>query len=133
MANVLCDSCATAPAGRYGLFQPQRASADGALTPVREQSVSVPSPRPPLNRRCQVCGYRYETTLAECPFDNVALGRPRPGVEFLGPYRLVERLGAGGMGAIYRAVYEKAGRAVAIKLLHRSMRRETVAREPVLP
>ena len=50
-----------------------------------------------------------------------------PAWSFWGPYRLVERLGAGGMGAIYRAVYEKAGRAVAIKLLHRSMRRETVA------
>ncbi len=83
--------------------------------------------RLPLNKRCRTCGYRFEADRDACPSDGTSLGRPRPGVEFLGPYRLVERLGAGGMGAIYRAVYEKAGRAVAIKLLHRSMRRETVA------
>ena len=83
--------------------------------------------RLPLNKRCRTCGYRFEADRGACPTDGTPLGRPRPGVEFLGPYRLVERLGAGGMGAIYRAVYEKAGRAVAVKLLHRSMRRETVA------
>ena len=83
--------------------------------------------RLPLNKRCRTCGYRFEADRDACPTDGTPLGRPRPGVEFLGPYRLVERLGAGGMGAIYRGVYEKAGRAVAIKLLHRSMRRETVA------
>jgi serine/threonine protein kinase len=94
---------------------------------VREQSVSVPTPRPPLNRRCQVCGYRYETTLAECPFDNVALAKPRPGTEYLGAYRLIERLAVGGMGAVYRALHEKSGRAVAIKLLHQSLRNEVVS------
>ena len=94
---------------------------------MREQSVSVPSPRPPLNRRCQVCGYRYETTLAECPFDNVALAKPRPGAEYLGAYRLIERLAVGGMGAVYRALHEKSGRAVAIKLLHQSLRNEVVS------
>jgi eukaryotic-like serine/threonine-protein kinase len=59
--------------------------------------------------------------------DDVALGRERPGVDRLGPYRLVERVGAGGMGAVYRAVHEKVGRAMAVKLLHRSLRSESVA------
>jgi serine/threonine protein kinase len=94
---------------------------------VREQSVSVPSPRPPLNRRCQVCGYRYESTLAECPFDKVLLAKSRPGIEYLGAYRLIERLAVGGMGAVYRALHEKSGRSVAIKLLHQSLRNEVVS------
>ncbi len=83
--------------------------------------------RPLLNRRCHICGYRYESTVDECPADHVALDRPQPGVDYLGPYRLIERLAVGGMGAVYRAINEKIGRAVAVKLLHQSLRSEVVS------
>jgi eukaryotic-like serine/threonine-protein kinase len=85
----------------------------------------VSEPRPPLNKRCHVCGYRYESTVTDCPFDHVIL-KSKPGVEHLGPYRLVERLATGGMGAVYRALHEKVGRSVALKLLHQSLRNEVV-------
>jgi eukaryotic-like serine/threonine-protein kinase len=39
----------------------------------------------------------------------------------LGNYRLVQRIGDGGMGTVYRAVHKRMGRAVAIKLLHREL------------
>ena len=83
-------------------------------------------PRPLLNKRCHVCGYRYESTLSDCPFDHVPLGRSKPGGEYLGSYRLIERLAAGGMGAVYKGLHEKVGRSVAIKLLHQSLRNEVI-------
>ncbi len=38
-----------------------------------------------------------------------------------GKYRLIELLGEGGMGAVYRAEHELIGRTVAIKILHRTL------------
>ncbi|MBI4872828.1 MAG: protein kinase [Candidatus Riflebacteria bacterium] len=38
-------------------------------------------------------------------------------VERLGPYKIVDRIGAGGMGEVYKGVHEETGQVVAIKLL----------------
>src|SRR5262245_21442719 len=35
----------------------------------------------------------------------------------VGEYQLVEKVGAGGMGAVYRAVHARLGRSVAVKLI----------------
>jgi serine/threonine protein kinase len=47
--------------------------------------------------------------------------------ERLGDYRIVSRLGSGGMGTVYRAVHERMGREVAVKLL-----RPEIQRNPLL-
>jgi len=37
--------------------------------------------------------------------------------EFLGPYRIGESIGRGGMGTVYRGTHEKSGQPVAVKLI----------------
>ncbi len=36
----------------------------------------------------------------------------------LGPYRIVDQVGAGGLGSVYKGIHEVTGKTVAIKVLH---------------
>src|SRR4051794_41175654 len=74
-----------------------------------------------LTRRCEICGYRFESSLEICPQDRRALPPANRNVADLGNYRLAERIGDGGMGAVYRAVHRRLGRTVAIKLVQKEL------------
>jgi serine/threonine protein kinase len=58
---------------------------------------------------------------------SAAIEPETPLPERLGDYRIVSRLGSGGMGAVYRAVHERMGREVAVKLL-----RPEIQKNPML-
>lgn len=42
----------------------------------------------------------------------------------LGPYRLIQEVGAGGVGRVFKAIDERSGRTVAVKILHDSLLRD---------
>ena len=69
-----------------------------------------------------------DAAKAETPSGQTAVAVDRFAGRVLSHYRLEERLGAGGMGIVYRATDLKLGRAVAIKLLARHLVSEEAAK-----
>ena len=50
----------------------------------------------------------------------------------IGPYKIVRKIGEGGMGAVYEALQDPIGRRVAVKILHPQVRRRAVDRGALL-
>lgn len=68
---------------------------------------------------CTICGAKWRDADV-CPLDGGRLGElrdPLIGRKIADRYEMIERIGAGGMGTVYRARHELVGRDVAIKLL----------------
>jgi serine/threonine-protein kinase len=60
-----------------------------------------------------IAGYNDETvTMSNDPYI---------GLEIIGQFKIVQRIGKGGMGAVYKAEQPAMGRHVAVKILHRNL------------
>ena len=89
---------------------------------------------PPSECFCSVCGLRYPATTAACdehdaPLRPVGAGDDQSGTIIRDKYLLIERLGDGGFGAVYRALHMLGRRHVAVTLLHVRHQTDDLARK----
>ncbi len=73
---------------------------------------------------CPECERELDTDEPRCPHDGTALvvmpeARSLVGERLAGRFQIVEAIGTGGMGSVYRAIQEPIGREVALKVLRR--------------
>ncbi|MBI4850919.1 MAG: SUMF1/EgtB/PvdO family nonheme iron enzyme [Acidobacteria bacterium] len=80
-----------------------------------------------MSKQCPVCSATYPDNSTFCPADGTPLieapdqSDPFIGKVLEGKYLIVSRIGAGGMGNVYRGRHTKMETNVAIKILHASM------------
>src|ERR1700677_600404 len=78
-----------------------------------------------VNRLCLVCGEEYSGCLRVCPKDQtvlVVVGQDnRVGTILNDTYDIIEVIGAGGMGTVYKARQRMMNKVVAVKMLHEDL------------
>ena len=79
---------------------------------------------PVTKKLCICCHGEFSAELTTCPNDGTALSKLEPnslvGTVFCEKYEILNVIGGGGMGLVYRAKHRFMNRIVAIKVLHKS-------------
>jgi len=81
---------------------------------------------------CPRCSECYPDDVERCPRDDAALNAikdPLIGRTVAGRYRLISRLGRGGMSSVYLARHIMIDRLVAVKTLRRDLARDPIQRD----
>lgn len=81
---------------------------------------------------CTTCGSEYPDDQSFCPADGSALKSTAAAADLVGAivadrYRILEKLGEGGMGTVYLAEHVKMGRMSAIKVISKSLTQDADA------
>jgi tRNA A-37 threonylcarbamoyl transferase component Bud32 len=74
---------------------------------------------------CPACGHCDEPGTGRCPRDGSPLARLQIPRMLSGRYRLLRRIGRGGMGTVYAATDDALARSVAVKVLREDLIDET--------
>ncbi len=114
--EVLFDQCSDLPLARRGKFLEVAVAGDLALRREVEELLASAD-------RANSTGRLERIVAAAFDLPRALIGKPRPGNR----YELLEKLGGGGMGTVYRANDRTSGRTVALKFLS-----ESLAGDPVL-
>ncbi len=89
----------------------------------------VPATQGPSSSGSVSAGPSASGVLGTLALNEASDDTPVEGLTRIGPYRLEERLGAGGMGVVYRAYDERLDRRVAVKIIPPGKSRDPQRRE----
>ncbi len=84
---------------------------------------------------CEICRARFRGNPTACPLDGgrlLDLPDPLVGRVVAGRYVVEQKIGAGGMGTVYKAAHEVLGRSVAIKFLSPDLAVDPTSRQRFL-
>ncbi len=120
-----CGTDAELRAELEALLAEESAAGDGFLEVPAVAGLAAGKVAAPTRSLIDGAGDGPETAIEEPPS---ASGEPQT----IGPYRIEERLGTGGMGAVYRAYHQRLDRWVALKRIHPEAAAEPRARRRFL-